>query len=97
MALPTFTNRLEIYMLLGFGISIAEMLIVPIMPLLIGGILVFLTVKRIRADAAKDRTPLELMDYPKRAGCLGIIGAVFLLIGGFLALSSFLMILSNLF
>lgn len=84
-------------MLLGMGFGFGELLIVPVMPLLIGGALVFLTVKRIRSEAAQNGTPLALMDYPKRAGCLGIIGAVFLLIGGFLALSSFLMILSSLF
>ena len=68
-------------MLLGFGISIGELLLMPVVPLGIGGVLLFFAIKRIKSDSARTGATLELPDYVKRLGCLGYAGVGFLLIG----------------
>ena len=83
-------------MILGFGINIAEMLIVPIMPLTVGGVLLFSALKRIKSESIHAGTSLKLADYVERLGLLGYAGAALMLIGVLLAAGAFLGILASL-
>jgi len=83
--------------MLGLGVSILEMMIVPIPSLVIGSVLLFFALKRIKTNSESSELTLEILDYVKGLGCLGFIGAAFFLIGLLLAISSFFGILLSLF
>ena len=76
--------------------GILEALILPIPSLVIGGVLLFFAIKRIRASSDPEII-LAIQDYAKNLGCGGMIGAAFFLIGVLLSMVSFLTILANLF
>ena len=71
--------------MLGLGVSVFQLMALPMMSLLIGGLLLIFPLRRIKSNLESAESPLGIRGYFKGLGCLGLIGVAFILNGLHLA------------
>ena len=72
--------------MLGLGVSVFQMMALPMMSLLIGALLLIFPLMRIKSNMESTESPLGIRGYFKGLGCLGLIGVAFFLNGLHLAI-----------
>ena len=78
--------------MLVLGASVFKLMALPMTSLLIGGVLLFFALRRIKSKSKSAGTTLGILDYFKGLGCLGLIGVAFFLNGLHLAVQLFLIL-----